>query len=159
MLFERGIYQIVIGYLCAQTNRFDFDRFCLCASSPEKVEHLWKHVSDWWLGTWLLFSHTLGMSSSQLTNSYFSEGWHHQPGLSFVKQYLFPIFSINILAQETYDSFGGNCQDKMRGAYRFRFSDDMMTWLVNTYDMFILGKLKLQIATPGWWFGTFSIFP
>ena len=30
-------------------------------------------------GSWLLFSHILGMSSSQLTTPYFSEGWlnHH----------------------------------------------------------------------------------
>ena len=34
-----------------------------------------------WL-PWILFSHMLGMSSSQLTNSYFSEGWpNHQPDL------------------------------------------------------------------------------
>ena len=32
-------------------------------------------LSGWWFGTWLLFFHTYGMSSSQLTNSYFSEGW------------------------------------------------------------------------------------
>ena len=36
-----------------------------------------------WLLVWLpsiLFSHMLGISSSQLTNSYFSEGWpNHQP--------------------------------------------------------------------------------
>ena len=31
--------------------------------------------TGWWFGTWLLFSHILGMSSSQLTNSYCSEGW------------------------------------------------------------------------------------
>ena len=34
----------------------------------------------WLFETWLLFFHTLGISSSQLTNSYFSEGWlNHQP--------------------------------------------------------------------------------
>ena len=36
--------------------------------------------SDWWFGTWVLFSHILGRSSSQLTHSYFSDGWlYHQP--------------------------------------------------------------------------------
>jgi len=30
--------------------------------------------TDWWFGTWLSFFHMLGMSSSQLTKSYFSEG-------------------------------------------------------------------------------------
>ena len=35
----------------------------------------------WWLEhDWIIFPETLGMSSSQLTNSYFSEGWlNHQP--------------------------------------------------------------------------------
>ena len=31
--------------------------------------------TDWWFGTFFYFSIQLGMSSSQLTNSYFSEGW------------------------------------------------------------------------------------
>ena len=33
----------------------------------------WTLFDGWWFGTWLVFSHILGMSSSQLTNSYFSE--------------------------------------------------------------------------------------
>ena len=34
---------------------------------------------NWWFGT---FFHMLGMSSSQLTTSYFSEGWlNHRPGI------------------------------------------------------------------------------
>ena len=38
--------------------------------------------SGWWFGCHFLFSHILGISSSQLTNSYFSEGWpNHQPVL------------------------------------------------------------------------------
>ena len=38
----------------------------------------------WCLGTFMTF-HILGMSSSQLTNSYFSEGWlNHQPVLCFM---------------------------------------------------------------------------
>ena len=37
-------------------------------------------MAGWWFGTWLLLFHILGMSSSQLTNSYFSEGlFYHQP--------------------------------------------------------------------------------
>ena len=36
--------------------------------------------AGWWFGGHFLFSHILGMSSSQFTNSYFSEGWpNHQP--------------------------------------------------------------------------------
>ena len=37
-------------------------------------------MSGWWFGTSICFSHILGMSSSQLTNCFFSEGWpNHQP--------------------------------------------------------------------------------
>ena len=32
------------------------------------------YIYDWWFGAFGLFFHILGMSSSQLTNSYFSEG-------------------------------------------------------------------------------------
>ena len=32
-------------------------------------------ITAWWFGTWLWFFQILGISSSQLTNSYFSEGW------------------------------------------------------------------------------------
>jgi len=36
--------------------------------------------TGWWFGTFGLFFHILGISSSQLTNSYFSEGQvYHQP--------------------------------------------------------------------------------
>ena len=39
-------------------------------------------VSGWWFGTFVFFLHILGISSSQLTNSYFSEGWvYHQPDI------------------------------------------------------------------------------
>ena len=39
------------------------------------------NMTGWWFGCHFLFSHILGISSSQLTNSYFSEGWvyNHQP--------------------------------------------------------------------------------
>ena len=45
--------------------------------SAEICSESWKNTG-WWFGCWLpsnLFSHILGISSSQLTNSYFSEGW------------------------------------------------------------------------------------
>jgi len=31
-------------------------------------------ITGWWFGTWIKTFHILGISSSQLTNSYFSEG-------------------------------------------------------------------------------------
>ena len=38
-------------------------------------DHRLHYVAGWWFGTWILWlSIQLGMSSSQLTNSYFSEG-------------------------------------------------------------------------------------
>ena len=52
-------------------------------------------LTMFWLvvtGTWLLFSHILGMSSSQLTNSYFSEGLKPPTSVSFE-----PNFQINDL--------------------------------------------------------------
>ena len=39
--------------------------------------------TGWWFGTWILFSHILGSSSSQLMNSYFSEGL--KPPTSYIK--------------------------------------------------------------------------
>ena len=37
-------------------------------------------LAGWWFRTWILFFHILGMSSSQLTNSYFQRGGlNHQP--------------------------------------------------------------------------------
>ena len=37
-------------------------------------------MTGWWFGTWLLVFHILGITSSQLTNSFFSEGKvYHQP--------------------------------------------------------------------------------
>ena len=43
-----------------------------------------RSITCWWFGPWLLFFNILGMSSSQLTSSYFSEGLvYHQPGVYF----------------------------------------------------------------------------
>ena len=41
------------------------------------VYGLCRWLSGWWFvwNIWILFSHSLGMSSSHLTNSYFSEGF------------------------------------------------------------------------------------
>ena len=55
------------------------------ATIPITSNNAWRQVgmhviTGWWFGCHFLFSHILGMSSSQLTNSYFSEGWpNHQP--------------------------------------------------------------------------------
>ena len=54
-------------------------------------------LAGWWFGCHFLFSHILGMSSSQSTNSYFSEGWpNHQPAGIVILGYLglirLPIF-------------------------------------------------------------------
>ena len=76
-----------------------FTNICACPKSPSFVGikntstmlRIWEKVfirfaidptvPGWWFGTWIVFFHLLGMSSSQLTNSYFSEGWlNHQPG-------------------------------------------------------------------------------
>jgi hypothetical protein len=40
-----------------------------------KVDFPHNMCSGWWFGTWFLFFNRLGIWSSQLTNSYFSEGF------------------------------------------------------------------------------------
>ena len=68
---------------CASPVYLETSRWCarekwwLCL----KIGYIPKNITGWWFGTcffWLF--HILGMSSSQLTNSYFSEGLvNHQP--------------------------------------------------------------------------------
>jgi len=44
--------------------------------TPNIIQYPNQYVSGWWFGTcfiWIIF-HILGISSSQLTNPYFSEG-------------------------------------------------------------------------------------
>ena len=52
------------------------------------VSSLWAlsgTLSGWWFGTFGLFFHILGMTSSQLTNSYFSEGLFSHPPVMIYK--------------------------------------------------------------------------
>ena len=54
------------------------------------IQPLFRLPSGWWFGCHFLFSHILGISSSQLTNSYFSEGWpNHQPAISITHWSIF----------------------------------------------------------------------
>ena len=46
------------------------------------------YYTGWWFGTSFLFFHILGMSSSQLTNPYFSEGFS-QPPTSMIHLYIY----------------------------------------------------------------------
>ena len=39
--------------------------------SLEKKYYVYIYISGWWFGTWLLFFHILGISSSQLTFIFF----------------------------------------------------------------------------------------
>ena len=50
-----------------------------------KRDEKMRSLSGWWFGCHFLFSHILWMSSSQLTNSYCSEGWvsNHQAVMVF----------------------------------------------------------------------------
>ena len=72
-----------------------FGRFYFC------LDILWniglKYRPYIWLvvtGTWLLFFHILGISSSQLTNSYFSEGFVQPPTRSLYHRYSIDIIMI-----------------------------------------------------------------
>ena len=52
-----------------------------------KLSYGWYTVKmpGWWFGCHFWFSHILGISSSQLTNSYFSEGWpNRQPEMRLI---------------------------------------------------------------------------
>ena len=42
------------------------------------IVYMYISYTGWWFGTWPLFSHILGMSSSQLTDI-FQRKWNHQP--------------------------------------------------------------------------------
>ena len=61
------------------------------ASGKQSVQKMPKEISldkeETWLLVWnhgILCFHILGMSSSQLTKSYFSEGWlNHQPASEY----------------------------------------------------------------------------
>ena len=44
---------------------------------------MYHYITGWWFGTWLLFFHINWESSSQLTNSYFSEGFKPPTRLKF----------------------------------------------------------------------------
>jgi hypothetical protein len=57
-----------------QNNTWNMGGFCWLWDVMG-IFHDFPFISDWWFGTcFFIFSHMLGMSSSQLTNSYFSEG-------------------------------------------------------------------------------------
>jgi hypothetical protein len=43
----------------------------ICANRNKKNTYIHIYISGWWFGTWLLFFHILGISSSQLTFIFF----------------------------------------------------------------------------------------
>ena len=47
------------------------------------VSHMFWNITGWWFGTWILW-HILGKTTSQLTNSYFSEGLNQPTRLCLV---------------------------------------------------------------------------
>ena len=56
-------------------------KMCCCHRNDPQVRR--NAISGWWFGTCFIFPLILGISSSQLTNSYFSEGWpNHQPDIN-----------------------------------------------------------------------------
>ena len=66
---KRGVSQIIIHLLRGFSMKL--------TESVHIIQLYWgSHMNaGWWFGTSILFSHILGFSSSQLTNSYFSEGF------------------------------------------------------------------------------------
>jgi hypothetical protein len=73
----------------------------------DQVTGSFQYISDWWrLEPWnFLTVHILGISSSQLTNSYFSEGLvYHQPDFNGFMMSLGKEFDVN---QTWFDMDGG----------------------------------------------------
>ena len=77
------------------TGRPHHDHCFSLAESFEKghnISDLWMIMTGWWFGTWILFFHILGFSSSQVTNSII-----FQRGRSTTNQNVFPWFSTSPL--------------------------------------------------------------
>ena len=74
-------------------------------SGAVHIRYIYIHTA-WGFGTWLLFFHILGMSSSQLTNLYFSEGlFYHQPVCTLPSGKLTQPWKIIFLVKSTKWSF------------------------------------------------------
>ena len=63
-------------------------------------------ISGWWFGTWMLFFHILGMSSSQLTNN-FQDVQNHQPVIYYMKFNWFGQYSLMGYIWETVSNYHG----------------------------------------------------
>ena len=63
MIRYHGIHQIIVRLGTTHNIRIHMDR-----------RGYTQNKTGWWFGTFFYFFHILGMSSSQLTNSFFSEG-------------------------------------------------------------------------------------
>ena len=83
----------------------------LCPANCQFTRGYLPDISGWWFGCHLLFSHILGISSSQLTNSYFSEGWpNHQPVfLYFQKPHEPEVAKLQPLGFMVIDGMGDGC--------------------------------------------------
>ena len=73
-----GDEEVSISWKCPGCNRIHLYRalYLTCKLDTQSLItcKLAISISYWWFGTWVLFPSQLGMSSSQLTRSYFSEG-------------------------------------------------------------------------------------
>jgi hypothetical protein len=100
-----------------------------------------------------IFVHILGMSSSQLTNSYFTKGlFYHQPGWGKPQGH----HNFTRDSPRLFPRFGGGAVHNCTGA---RTGDICIVeaeagedhpWQVGRYA-------EVDIMT-GWWFGTFGVF-
>ena len=81
---------------------------------------LWQRYSTktgWWFGCHFSFSHILGISSSQLTNSYFSEGWLKTTNQLWFLQARFNRFSLLTKLEKCHRIFStqrGNSSTRAR---------------------------------------------
>ena len=114
-------------------------------------------MAGWWFGTFFIFPYIGNLSSSQLTNSYFSEGWvshqpvllsHHYPIIIHIKPYK------TILKPYIWNHQPVMVHDKNPAATRIRtmgFSLWALGWAIRTkltlrFGLF-LNSLSLNICS------------
>ena len=102
----------------------------------------------WWFGTWILFFHILGISSSQLTNSYFSEGWlNHQPvSYSWTSIFAHPLVNCHITMENHHFEW-----ENQRTKSPFSSSQTVCLPESNGKSPFLIGKSTISM-------GHFTVF-
>ena len=103
-------------------------------------------------GTWLdYFFHILGMSSSQLTNSYFSEGWlNHQPVMIIAST--FEQHVTNMLVKIPYSTMvPGRCLFTKWEGINYEIYPDVVLVHISTHTWYFRCRISIYIFINGNW--------